>query len=117
MAKKHVINYYNQVQELYFELLADVKDFDEALRDGHVTQEQADEASQMLFRVKDNYERLSYIIMLLNQPTRNKKIKKHESQHKEVYGYLNHVSKDVTLDKMQDDLKKFKEFIRKEKRQ
>ena len=29
MAKKHVINYYRQIQDLYFEMLEDVKDFDE----------------------------------------------------------------------------------------
>ncbi len=115
MAKKHVINYYRQVQDLYFEMLEDAKDFDKALKDGHVTQEQVEQSQMMLDRVKDNYERLSYIILLLNQPARKNKLKNHQRQNKKVYSYLDSVSQEVSLKEAQDDLKQFKEFIKKEK--
>ena len=115
MAKKHVINYYRQIQDLYFEMLEDVKDFDKALKDGHVTQEQVEQSQMMLGRVKDNYDRLSYIVLLLNQPTRKNKLKNHQRQNKKVYNYLDSVSQEVSLKEAQDDLKQFKEFIKKEK--
>lgn len=115
MAKKHVINYYRQVQDLYFEMLEDVKDFDKALKDGHVTQEQVEQSQMMLDRVKDNYDRLSYIIVLLNQPARKNKLKNHQRQNKKVYSYLDSVSQEASLKEAQDDLKQFKEFIKKEK--
>lgn len=115
MAKRHVIEYYKQVQDLYFDMVQDTVDFDEALQAGHVSQEQVDQANEMLQRVKDNYDRLSYIIVLLNQPNKKKKLKKHKNQHKEVYSFLDSVSEETTLKEIQDDLKQFKEYIKQEK--
>lgn len=116
MAKRHVIDYYLQVQDLYFEMLNDAKDFDDALKDGFVTQEQVEQSQMMFDRIKDNYDRLSYIIVLLNQPNRKKKLARHQNQNKEVYNYLREVSQENSLFEMKDDLKKFKEFIKKEKK-
>lgn len=116
MSKRHVIDYYLQVQDLYFEMLDDVKDFDEALKGGFITQEQVEQSQMMLARVKDNYDRLSYIVVLLNQPNRKTKLKKHLTQNKKVYNYLRDVSQENSLSEMNDDLKKFKEFIKKEKK-
>lgn len=115
MAKKHVIDYYKQVQDLYFEMLDDVKDFDEALKGGFVTEEQVEQSQMMLNRTKDNYERLSYIILLLNQPVRNKKMKRHKNQNKKLYNHFETISQDTSIKEMQDDLKRFKEYIEKGK--
>jgi hypothetical protein len=116
MAKRHVLSYYLQVQDLYFEMLRDAKDFDEALKDGFVTQEQVEQSQIMLNKTKDNYERLSYILFLLNQPNREKKIKRHKNQHKELHNHFNDVSQENTIKEIKDDLKTFKEFIKKEKK-
>lgn len=116
MAKRHVIDYYLQVQDLYFEMLNDAKDFDDALKDGFVTQEQVEQSQMMFDRIKDNYDRLSYIIVLLNQPNRKKKLARHQNQNKKVYNYLREVSQENSLFEMKDDLKRFKEFIKKEKK-
>jgi len=115
MAKKHVMSYYKQIQDLYFEMLEDVKDFDEALKGGYVTEEQVEQSQMMLDKTKDHYERLSYIILLLNQPTRDKKLNRHKSQNKKLYNYFENTSQDRVLSEIQDDLKKFKEYIKKEK--
>lgn len=115
MAKKHVINYYNQIQDMYFEMLDDVKDFDEALKGGYVTQEQVEQSQMMLDKAKDHYERLSYIILLLNQPAGNKKLKKHKNQNKRLYNFFKNMSQEKTIDETQDNLKKFKEYIKKER--
>ena len=115
MAKKHVISYYQQIQDLYFEMLDDVKDFDEALKGGYVTEEQIEQSQMMLDKTKDHYERLSYIILLLNQPTRDKKLNRHKGQNKKLYNYFENTSQDKVLSEIQDDLKKFKEYIKKEK--
>ena len=116
MAKKHVVNYYRQIQDLYFEMLNDVKDFDEALKGGFVTDEQVEQSQMMLTKVKENYERLSYILLLLNQPVRDKKLDRYKKQNKNLYSYLENMSQDNALKEMQDDLKQFKEFIKKEKK-
>ena len=115
MAKKQVIEYFVEVQNLYFEMLNDAKDFDEALQDGHVTEEQVEQAQLMLDRAKDNYERLAYILMLLNQPNRKKKVDRHINQNRMLYDHTGHLSKENTLRMIKEDLALFKEYIKKEK--
>lgn len=116
MAKKHVINYYKQVQDTYFEMLNDVADFDQAYKDGIISQEQFDNAQILLEKIKDNYERLSYILLLLNQPSKKEKLKKFKNQNKKVYSYLENVSQDKSISESEDALKELKELIRKEKK-
>lgn len=116
MAKKHVINYYKQVQDTYFEMLNDVADFDKAYKDGIISQEQFDNAQILLEKIKDNYERLSYILLLLNQPSKKEKLKKFKNQNKKVYSYLENVSQDKSISESEDALKELKELIRKEKK-
>lgn len=113
MAKKHLINYYLQVQEQYFEMLNDAKDFDDAYRSGHLTQEQFEIAQVMLEKYKDNYNRLSYDIMLLNQPNKKDKLKAYKKQNKKVYSYLDSVSQDKSINESADVLKEFKKLISK----
>lgn len=88
MAYKDVKKYYLQCQAQYFEMLADAKDFDEALKSGQVLQSQFDQAQQLLNVVKENYERLSYIMYLFNQPARDKKKVKYKKENSLINNYF-----------------------------
>ena len=68
MAKKDLIQYYLQVQAQYFEMLKDFKDVNNDVKNGLVEQSIVDNLKQELDIVRTNYERLSYVLFLLNQP-------------------------------------------------
>ena len=113
MALKHVKEYYLQCQAQYFEMLADAKDFDEALKGGLILQEQFDQAQSLLNVVKENYERLSYIMFLFNKPKNNKKVKKFEKQNASICNYFensNSKKEDVLLEN-KNVLTEFKKLI------
>lgn len=84
MALKHIKEYYKKIESQYLGLLARVKEFDEALKKGEVSPEQADTAKQMLFKVEDNYKRWSYLLFLLNQPSKKEKQKGYLKQHSQL---------------------------------
>lgn len=114
MALKDVKKYFNEVENQYFEMLENVKDFEEALKSGFLEQEQVDQAEQMLNRLKENYNRLCYIMVLFNRPCKKKKAKKFDQQNSAIYKYLDEVdaSKENVITENTDVLKNFKEFIK-----
>jgi len=113
MALKHFKRYYAQVQEQYFEMLEDTKDFNILLKEGQVTQEQVEQAQQMLAKIKENYERLAYVALLLSKPNRKSKEKAYKRQNKAVYSALEEASDDYVIAENADCLKEFKEYIKK----
>lgn len=114
MALKQVKDYYLQVQAQYLEMVDDAKDFDEALKAGMVEQSQFDQAQEMLTRIKENYERLSYIMYLFMQPKRKEKVAKFNKQNKLTQAQLEKYSGSQTtvMSENEDVLKEFKKLIR-----
>lgn len=112
MAKRDIVNYYISVQNQYFEMLSDVKDIESALKDGHFTQEQYEQALSMVEGVKSNYETLSYIMLLLNEPARGSKKANFRKRNKKVYDYLSKSSDCYIKSENEDALKKLKELIK-----
>lgn len=51
--------------------------------------------------IKDNYQRLSYILFLLYQPNKDNKKKKYEKQNKELVEYFN--KRGITMRQELDD--------------
>lgn len=85
MSYKHVKDYYVQVEQQYMEALSDTADYKQAFEDGYLSQEQLEQAEDLLFALKQNYERLSYIMYLFNKPNKPNKALKYEKQ----FSYLN----------------------------
>lgn len=110
MALKHVKEYYFKIQEQYLELLSDVPEYDKALKEGKFTQEQFDNAVKQLEIVKENYERISYIMYLFTLPQRDKRLDKHIQQHKATRDYFktSGASIDAILSENGDALAEFK---------
>lgn len=108
--------YYLKVQEQYFEMLSDSKDFDEALKGGYVTEEQVAQANSMLGRVKENYDRLSYIMLLLNKPKRRNRVNPFilSKENKALVNYCrnNYSTKDLVIDENTNVLQQFKQFVK-----
>ena len=104
MAKRHVNMYFLEQQALYFEMLENLKEFEELAKEGKVSQEEYNKA---------NYERVAYIIMLLNKP--NRKDREEADINASWYKQLEGASKEVILDESRDVLADLKALIKKGK--
>lgn len=112
MARKDVINYYISVQNQYFEMLNDAKDLDDAYKNGIISQEQVEQAQDILSKLKENYDRLSYVVLLLNEPGRDSKKKSFKKQNIKVYDYLKNSNDCYIRNENEDVLKKLKSLIK-----
>ena len=68
MSVKHVKKYYDEVCNQYHEFVAELKDFQELCNQGMVAPEVIEQAKKSIEPLKDNWEKLNYIIFLLNKP-------------------------------------------------
>lgn len=70
MAKKDVMKYYDEVAEQYKEMSDNLTDMKDALENEIISPERFEAFKQSLEPLKTNYMRLSYIVFLLNKPTK-----------------------------------------------
>ena len=112
MARKDVLIYFKQVEDQYLEMLEDVKDYDKDHAHGEISDEKYDELMGLIDRVKDNYERIAYIVFLLNAPARDRKKAKYERQNKRVFHGLENSSLYKVLDENADALKNIKKILK-----
>jgi hypothetical protein len=115
MARKDVINYFLEQQGVYLELISNVKDLDEAFKKGQLSEEQIKIAKEDINIAKNNYDRIAYIIMLLNKPKDKANRKKEEQFNKNLYDSLHGASREAVLDESKDALLDFKKLIKESK--
>lgn len=113
MAKRHVNLYFLEVQNQYFEMLENLKEFKDLAAEGRVSQEEYDQMLNEVELEKSNYERIAFIIMLLNKP--NKKDKDEADMNLAWYKELQGASKEVILNEGRDVLADLKALIKKGK--
>ena len=111
MARKDVLIYFKQVEDQYLEMLADVKDYEKDHEAGYISDEKYNELVAQIDIVKVNYERISYIVFLLNAPARESKKTKYVKQNKKISKGLANSSLDKVIDENADALKKIKELL------
>lgn len=73
MALKDVRNYYFTVLAQYLEEKQNLIDFEDALKNGYITEERLHDAQDIVASLEENYHRLTYIMFLLDMPNRKKK--------------------------------------------
>lgn len=114
MAVRHVREYYKLMEQQYLDMLQNVKDFDELLKQGVVPEEVMQQAKSMLDAMKSNYDRLSYIMLLLNQPNRDKKEKNYKKSISNELDFLvsNNATQGSVFVENEDVLKNFKKLIK-----
>ena len=88
MAAKDVKEYYFKLIAQKAELEADLVDFEEALKNGFITEEQMQAAKDELVPYQINLDRLTYIIYLLELPNRKAKKAKFANQNKKILNEL-----------------------------
>lgn len=95
MAVKDVKNYFFTMLMQYIEEKQNLADFEEALKDGHITEEQMQEAVEVVADLETNYHRLVYIMYLLDMPNRGSKKAKYVKQHKVILEELKRLGADI----------------------
>ena len=95
MAVKDVRNYFYTMLSQYIEEKQNLADFEEALRDGHITQEQMQEAMENVANLETNYHRLVYIMYLLDMPNRKSKKAGYVKQYQTILEELQKLGADV----------------------
>jgi hypothetical protein len=88
MAIKDVKHYYYNMQAQYLEMKADLADFEAAFADGFITEDQLEEVKADVARIENNYDRLTYIMYLLEIPKRESKRAAHEKANKKLLGFF-----------------------------
>jgi polyhydroxyalkanoate synthesis regulator phasin len=73
MAIKDFKQYLVQVQLQYLEMKQDLTDFEEALKNGFITEEKLEEVKDTVTQLELNYQRLLYVDYLLELPRRDSK--------------------------------------------
>lgn len=94
MAVKDVRNYYLTMQAQYLEMKEDLADYDQAFKDGHITEDQLEIIKEEIADIETNYNRLRYIIYLLSLPNKkqNKKRFLNSRQAKQTEEYFKNLN-------------------------
>ena len=96
MAVQDVRKYYYTMLSQYIEEKQNLADFEEALKEGNITQEQMQEAMENVADLETNYHRLVYIMYLLNMPNRKSKKEDYVKQHKIILDELQRLGADMS---------------------
>lgn len=95
MAIRDVRHYFYTVLAQYLEEKQNLADFEEALKEGLITEEQMQEAIAAVESVETNYHRLAYIMFLLDMPKRKNKKVGYVKQHKSILDELTRLGADI----------------------
>ena len=110
MSVKHVNQYFLEIENQYLEMLDDLKELKELYAEQKITNESYQQVAEEVSKLKENYERIAYILFLLKKP--NKKDKKEDNIAKSWYAALKQSSKEALLNENNDVLKHIKKLIK-----
>lgn len=95
MAIRDVRQYFYTVLSQYLEEKQNLADFEEALKDGFITEGQMHEAMETVAALENNYYRLVYIMYLLDMPNRANKKATYAKQYKTLLKELHELGADI----------------------
>lgn len=84
MAVKDVHDYYNKISSDYHELILTLKDMEEEYKNNLVSPETLKNLEKQIEPIKTNFRTISYIIFLLNKPTKKSKHERYKKQNKKL---------------------------------
>jgi hypothetical protein len=95
MAVKEVRQYFYTVLAQYLEEKQNLADFEEALKNGLITEDQMQEALSTVSELEVNYHRLAYVMYLLDMPNRGSKKEGYVRQYKPILKELEKLGADI----------------------
>ena len=103
MAIRDVREYYYTMLNQYLEEKQNLADFEEALKEGFITEDQMQEALDAVADLEKNYHRLVYIMYLLDMPKRKRKQAKYVKQYSAIIEELKRLGADIDSIKAEND--------------
>jgi pyruvate carboxylase len=115
MAIKDVRHYFYTMLSQYLEEKQNLADFETALKDGLITEDQMREAVETVTDLENNYHRLAYIMYLLDMPNNKSKKNIYVKQYKNITDELARLGADLNSVKAEnsDALVHFKAALKK----
>lgn len=95
MAVKDVRQYFYTMLSQYIEEKQNLADFEDALKNGLITEEQMQEATDTVAGLEANYYRLAYIMYLLEMPNRKDKKGAYTRQYQNILDELSRLGADL----------------------
>jgi hypothetical protein len=95
MAIRDVRQYFYTMLSQYLEEKQNLADFEAALKDGLITEEQMQEALETVASLEENYHRLAYIMFLLDMPNRKSKQGAYVKQYSVILKELETLGVDI----------------------
>lgn len=95
MAVKDVKQYFYTMLSQYIEEKQNLADFEWALKEGLITEDQMQEAMDTVASLEANYHRLAYIMYLLEMPNRKEKKNVYAKQYKNIAEELIRLGADI----------------------
>lgn len=95
MAVKDVRDYFYTMLCQYIEEKQNLADFEEALKEGNITQDQMQDALENVQCLETNYHRLVYIMYLLDMPNRKSKKDGYVKQYNTILEELKRLGADI----------------------
>ena len=95
MAVQDVRRYFYTMLVQYLEEKQNLADFEEALKNGLITEEQMQEAMSNVTELETNYHRLAYVMYLLDMPKRESKKAGYVKQYKSILDELKKLGADI----------------------
>ena len=89
MSVKAVKKYYDQICDQYKEMMDNIRELEADAENNLVEPERIERLKEQVAPIKENYERISYIMFLLNQPTRKSKQPRYKEANKKFLSTLN----------------------------
>lgn len=84
MAVKDVKEYYEKVSADYHELILTLQDMEEEYKNNLVSPDTLKNLEKQIEPIKTNFRTISYIIFLLNKPTKKSKQERYRKQNKKT---------------------------------
>jgi len=114
MALRHVKKYFSQIASQYYQMTKMIEGFEKELKEGKVEESQVQTARNMIYPLKNNYDRMAYIIYLLNLPNDPKSRKNNEKDQLRLKNYFARVKADGdSIDfENKDVLENLKKFLK-----
>lgn len=95
MAIRDVRHYFYTMLSQYVEEKQNLADFEEALKEGLITEEQMQEAVAVVADLENNYHRLAYIMYLFDMPNRADKKKAYIRQYASIVEEFKRLGVDI----------------------
>lgn len=106
MAKKHVEEYYDKISNDYIEMVHTL----EELQESGAPQANIDQIEQLVNNIKENFQRWSYMMFLLNMPVRKEKQPRYVQQNQKLLKMVNNNSVEVELQENKAALNKLEQL-------